>query len=98
MAADLAGQGWCRWPGLTVRTITNTTIVGGYPIFQTMQSFNPDFVVFQGDMIYADNACNEQALMSEEIGGAIWYNNPSKPFTAVSLSEFRFNWKYNHGD
>jgi alkaline phosphatase D len=97
-AADLAGQGWCRWPGLTVRTVTNTTIVGGYPIFQTMQSFNPDFAVFQGDMIYADNACNEQALMPEELGGAIWYNNPSKPFVAISLSDFRFNYKYNFGD
>ena len=97
-AADLAGQGWCRWPGLTVKTIANTTIVGGYPIFQTMQSFNPDFAVFQGDMIYADGPCNEQALMAEELGGAIWYNNPTKPFYAVSLSEFRYNWKYNHGD
>jgi alkaline phosphatase D len=24
--------------------------------------------------------------------------NPSKPFAAVTLAEFRANWKYNHGD
>lgn len=97
-AADLAGQGWCRWPGLKVTTINNTTITGGYPIFETMKSFNPDFAVFQGDLIYADGNCNPMAIMPEEVGGAIWYNNPSKPFAAVSLSEFRYNWKYNHGD
>jgi alkaline phosphatase D len=99
-AADLAGQGWCRWPGLRVNTVNGSTIVGGYPIFQTMQSLNPDFAIFQGDMIYADNACNEMAIMPEGAagGGAIWYNNPSKPFVAVSLSDFRYNWKYNQGD
>lgn len=97
-AADLAGQGWGRWPGLTVKTVSNTTIVGGYPVFEAMKSLNPDFALFQGDMIYADNAINEMALMPEEVGGAIWYNNPSKPFVAVTLDQFRLNWKYNHGD
>ena len=97
-AADLAGQGWGRWPGLTVKNIDNVDIVGGYPIFQTMQSLNPDFALFQGDMIYADNACPEYVVMPEEVGGRVWYNNPSKPFIAVTLDDFRFNWKYNHGD
>jgi phosphodiesterase/alkaline phosphatase D-like protein len=73
-AADLAGQGWGRWPGLRVRNINNTDIVGGYPVFQTMQSFNPDFALFQGDMIYADNACPESLVMPEEVGGSVWYN------------------------
>jgi alkaline phosphatase D len=97
-AADLAGQGWGRWPGLTVKDINNVDIVGGYPIFQTMQSVNPDFAVFQGDMIYADNPCPEYVVMPEEVGGSVWYNNPSKPFVAVTVDDFRFNWKYNHGD
>lgn len=97
-AADLAGQGWGRWPGLTVKDINNVDIVGGYPIFQTMQSFNPDFALFQGDMIYADNACPEYVVTPDEVGGKVWYNNPSKPFVAITLDDFRFNWKYNHGD
>lgn len=27
-----------------------------------------------------------------------WTNNPSKDFVAVTLEQFRDNWKYNFGD
>lgn len=32
------------------------------------------------------------------MGGGTWINNPSKDFIAVTLDEFRANWKYNFGD
>ena len=34
----------------------------------------------------------------EAMGGGNWTNNPSKDFVAVTLDEFRANWKYNFGD
>ncbi len=40
---------------------TNATLcrqIGiGYPIFSIMKSVNPDFFIFNGDQIYADNTC-----------------------------------------
>ena len=60
-----------------------------------MESFEPDFALFQGDMIYADNAIPPVKEIST---GGNWTNNPSKDFVAVTLDEFRANWKYNHGD
>jgi alkaline phosphatase D len=63
-----------------------------------MASMKPDFAVFQGDMIYADNAIPPTKLIPTIVGGGVWRNNPSKNFVAVSLEEFRANWKYNFGD
>jgi alkaline phosphatase D len=60
---------------------------------------NPDFALFQGDMIYADNAIPPIKEIPEAFnGGGNWTNNPSKDFVAVTLDEFRHNWKYNFGD
>ncbi len=74
------------------------TIKGGYVVFETMESLNPQFALFQGDMIYADNNIPAIKAIPDAIGGGNWTNNPSKDFIAVTLDEFRANWKYNFGD
>jgi len=63
-----------------------------------MESLNPQFALFQGDMIYADGAIPPVKAIPEAMGGGNWTNNPSKDFIAVTLDEFRANWKYNFGD
>ena len=63
-----------------------------------MESLNPQFALFQGDMIYADNAIPPVKAIPEAMGGGDWINNPSKDFIAITLDEFRANWKYNFGD
>ena len=50
-AADLAGQGWGRNPEFEVVNTDGETIKGGYVVFDTMKSLNPDFALFQGDMV-----------------------------------------------
>ena len=67
-------------------------------MFETMEKLEPDFALFQGDMIYADNAIPPTKAIPDAMGGGTWINNPSKDFIASSLDEFRANWKYNHGD
>lgn len=55
----------------------------------------------KGDMIYADNAIEPSKNVTNGKGGeyiSTWTNNPSKNFVAVTLDEFRANWKYNFGD
>ena len=59
-----------------------------------MESLEPEFALFQGDMIYADGPIPAV----KPYDGGNWTNNPSKDFDAVTLDEFRENWKYNHGD
>ena len=50
-AADLAGQGWGRNPDFEIVNLAGETIKGGYVVFDTMKSLNPDFALFQGDMV-----------------------------------------------
>lgn len=50
-AADLAGQGWGRNPDFEVVNIAGKTVKGGYIVFDTMESLDPDFALFQGDMV-----------------------------------------------
>ena len=55
----------------------------------------------KGDMIYADNAIEPSKNVTNGNDGefiSTWTNNPSKNFVAVTLDEFRANWKYNFGD
>ncbi len=95
--ADLAGQGWGRNPEFKIKSFDGETIQGGYVVFDVIRKFKPDFAVFQGDMIYADNPIPEQKEIPPEVGGGIW-NNVPKDFVAITLDEFRANWKYNLGD
>lgn len=97
--ADLAGQGYGRNPDFELVTADGSTVKGGYIVFDTMEKLSPDFALFQGDMIYADNSIapsKDYTNGTETLG--TWINNPSKNFIAVTLDEFRANWKYNFGD
>jgi alkaline phosphatase D len=99
-AADLAGQGYGRNPDFEITSaVDGTTSKGGYIVFDTMAKLEPDFCLFQGDMIYADNSIppSKEYTNGTEVLG-VWTNNPSKDFIAVTLDEFRDNWKYNFGD
>lgn len=100
-AADLAGQGYGRNPDFALTHADGTSMKGGYIVFETMKKLSPDFALFQGDMIYADNAISPSKDYTNGRGGeymGTWVNNPSKDFIAVTLDEFRANWKYNFGD
>lgn len=96
--ADLAGQGWGRNPEFKIKSFDGETIKGGYVVFDVIRKFKPDFAVFQGDMIYADNAIQPTKEIPSAIGGGTWINEPSKDFVAITLDEYRANWKYNLGD
>jgi alkaline phosphatase D len=100
-SADLGGQSYCR-----------NADEGGYSIFKSMQSLNPDFFIANGDMIYADWACPAQ--------GPIFFNNTSNqnvtwtniPGNFKSIADplvdwnnitevrsiFMDHWKYNRND
>ena len=76
---DLAGQNVCR--------DTNE----GFPIFRAIQEEDLDFFIGLGDMIYADNTC-------EEIGR---YGNEQVPgdfVQATNLAGYWAHWKYNRED
>jgi alkaline phosphatase D len=96
--ADLAGQGWGRNPNLEITAFDGDIIQGGYVIFDVMRKLRPDFAVFAGDIIYADNEIPPEREIPTAYGGGIWVNNPAKNFQAITLEEFRENWKYNLGD
>lgn len=52
-------------------------------------------------MIYADGAIPPAKNVTNGSEGdyiSTWINNPSKDFVAVTLDDFRANWKYNFGD
>ncbi|MFZ1852976.1 MAG: alkaline phosphatase D family protein [Nitrosomonas sp.] len=97
-AADLGGQGWGRSPDLSITNVDGEIIKGGYVIFDSMSKLKPDFALFQGDMIYADGPIPASKEIPADVGGGIWTNNPSKDFVAITLDDFRANWKYNLDD
>ncbi|MCB1935915.1 MAG: alkaline phosphatase D family protein [Nitrosomonas sp.] len=96
--ADLGGQGWGRNPDLSITHVDGEIIQGGYVIFDSISKLNPDFALFQGDMIYADGPIPPSKEIPADVGGGTWINNPSKDFVAITLDDFRANWKYNLGD
>ncbi len=97
-AADMAGQGWGRNPNLKITASDGEEISGGYVIFDVMRKLRPDFALFSGDMIYADGAIPPTKAIPANVGGGTWVNEPAKDFVAITLDEFRENWKYNLGD
>jgi alkaline phosphatase D len=98
-AGDLAGQGWGRSPNVTVTSAINGQVLsGGYVMFEVMRQMKPDFLIWQGDFIYADNKIFPAVNISARLGGGVWINNPAKEFVAISLEDFRSNYKYNFGD
>jgi alkaline phosphatase D len=78
-SGDLAGQNVCRDRRY------------GYPIFEAILSEQPEFFIGLGDMIYADDVC-------QEIGR---YDNPQVPRKvgrAADLETYFEHWKYNRAD
>src|ERR671924_136547 len=100
-SADLGGQSYCR-----------NADEGGYSIFKSMQSLNPDFFIANGDMIYADGTCPAQGPIffnNTSNQNVTWTNIPSD-FKSIAdpsvdwnnLTEVRSifleHWKYNRND
>ena len=76
----------------------------GYPIFSVIKSVDPDFFIFNGDQIYADNTCpydikNRNYPFWKNIPGSFLsvddldWNNVSKLY-----DEFLAHWEYNRED
>jgi len=72
-SGDLGGQDRCRRGA------------AGYPIFDTIRQQNPDFFIFLGDTIYADNICASPP------------NEPGSNFIATTLTEYRAKHRYQRG-
>jgi alkaline phosphatase D len=100
-SGDLGGQNFCR-----------NADEGGYSIFKSMQSLNPDFFIANGDMIYADGACPAQGptfLNNTNNQTITWTNipgdfkslaDPSVDWNNITevRSIFMEHWKYNRND
>ncbi|HJU34658.1 MAG TPA: alkaline phosphatase D family protein, partial [Nitrososphaera sp.] len=100
-SADIGGQNFCR-----------NANEGGYSIFKSMQSLDPDFFIANGDMIYADGACPAQGptfLNNTDNQTITWTNipgdfksiaDPSVDWNNVTevRSIFLDHWKYNRND
>jgi alkaline phosphatase D len=72
-SGDLGGQQRCRQGP------------GGYPIFDVIRRQHPDFFLFLGDTIYADNPCASPP------------NEPGADFIAATLPEYRDRHRYQRG-
>jgi alkaline phosphatase D len=82
-SGDTAGQGW----GIDEAR-------GGMRTYAVMQRNRPDFLIHNGDTIYADGPiAAEQKLPNGETWKNIVTEEKSKP--AETLAEFRGNYKYN---
>lgn len=76
----------------------------GYPIFSIMKSVKPDFFIFNGDQIYADNTCPYDI---KNRNYPYWKNIPGN-FSSVDdvnwtnvtklYDTFLAHWKYNRED
>jgi alkaline phosphatase D len=100
-SADLGGQNYCR-----------NANEGGYSIFKSMQSLNPDFFIANGDMIYADGACSAEGptFLNNTNNQTITWTNIPGDFKSLAdpsvywnnISEVRSifleHWKYNRND
>ena len=73
-SGDLGGGKHCRH------------VRDGYPIFRAMTALRPDFFVFVGDTIYADQRCGGPDRV------------PGYDFVATTLAEFREKHRYNRAD
>jgi alkaline phosphatase D len=100
-SGDLGGQSYCR-----------NANEGGYSIFKSMQSLNPNFFIANGDMIYADGACPAQGPIffnKTNNQNMTWTNipgnfksiaDPSVDWNNITdvRSIFMEHWKYNRND
>jgi alkaline phosphatase D len=72
-SGDLGGQDRCRRGE------------AGYPIFDTIRERQPDFFIFLGDTIYADNVCTSPL------------NEAGSNVIATALAEYRAKHRYQRG-
>jgi alkaline phosphatase D len=73
-SGDLGSRGHCRH------------VTAGYPIFHALAQHRPDFFLFVGDTIYADQVCAGPD------------RKPGADFRASSLEEFWAKHRYNRAD
>ena len=73
-SGDLGSRAHCRH------------VTAGYPIFHALARHRPDFFLFVGDTIYADQICAGPD------------RKPGSDFRASSLEEFRAKHRYNRAD
>ena len=90
-SGDLAGQRYCRRPGI------------GYRIFTPMRKFRPDFFIANGDMIYADNDCPAEGIEPnwENVPDSFFgVGDPRVDWEDPKQLEGVFNahWRYNRAD
>ncbi len=90
-SGDLAGQRYCRRPGI------------GYRIFAPMAQFRPDFFVANGDMIYADNDCPVDGIEPDwkNVPDTFFgVRDPRVDWEDTEQLEQVFNahWRYNRAD
>ena len=87
---DLGGHGYCREEGK------------GYAIFTEMEALEPDFLVANGDMIYADSECAaERAEGGRNVSGDFpKIDDPAVDWTdAAAVREiYLAHWRYNRAD
>ncbi len=91
---DIGGQGFCRRPEV------------GYRIFTPMLALEPDFVIANGDSIYADGACPADGPASgpadfDNIPGDFpAINDPAVDWTNLSVvtDVYVKHWRYNRAD
>ncbi|MBX3327504.1 MAG: alkaline phosphatase D family protein [Nitrospira sp.] len=72
-SGDLGSGGRCRQG------------VNGYPIFDVIRRYNPDFFLFLGDTIYGDHLCPSPP------------NEPGADFKATTLDAYRLRHRYQRG-
>lgn len=59
--------------------------VDGYPIFDVIHQYHPDFFLFLGDTIYGDHLCSSPP------------NEPGADFKATTLDAYRLRHRYQRG-
>jgi alkaline phosphatase D len=82
-SGDTAGQGFGINPEW-----------GGMRIYDAVRRLGPQFFLHSGDNIYADNPIPETLPLAD---GTVWRNvtTPAKSRQAVTLDDFRGNYRYN---
>ncbi len=87
---DLGGHGYCREEGT------------GYAVFSAMEELEPDFLIANGDMIYADSECvAERAEGGRNIPGDFpKIDDPSVDWSDASAVRevYLAHWRYNRAD
>jgi alkaline phosphatase D len=97
IGGDVGGQNYCRR--------VDGGIIVGYPIFSIMQALSPDFFIFNGDQIYADNECSTNGPSNVTGWTNIPGNFPSVIDNKVDWTNqtqlqdiYNKHWEYNRAD